>query len=287
MFITGIGGSLGYSAGLVVVGFNFREKRSLALGIASSGVGVGLFVLAPLMHFSREYYGFTGFYIILAAAALNNITFGMLCYPSKLEKHAKRRRKFDALLRKEDNNLNSACGTCSSYIKVIFNKAILCLEVSMFIYLWGVFIVFLYLPTYTVMKGSTEGQTAMLVALSGIMTVFGRFSIGVLSNMKLIADIWLYSGSIGIVAIATLLFPFYSHNYIGQIVFSALIGLFFGNCYVLTTCINIKYVGVKYMAAAIGFELFFGGFGSVMGPVFAGEYTFHLCFRSGLPFNST
>ena len=35
--ILGIGGAAGYTTAIVVVGFNFRHKRNLAMGIALSG----------------------------------------------------------------------------------------------------------------------------------------------------------------------------------------------------------------------------------------------------------
>ncbi|XP_053406865.1 monocarboxylate transporter 9-like isoform X2 [Mercenaria mercenaria] len=80
--LAGTGAALGYTAAMVAVGFNFRRRRNLALGIAVSGVGAGLFVLAPLMQLSREFYGPMGFFIILAAMTANIVTFGQLCFPS-------------------------------------------------------------------------------------------------------------------------------------------------------------------------------------------------------------
>jgi hypothetical protein len=35
--------------------------------------------------------------------------------------------------------------------------------------------------------------------------------------------------------------------------------------------VNIHFVGINFVPAAIGVELFFGGLGAVSGPVFAGD----------------
>ncbi|WAR22121.1 MOT14-like protein [Mya arenaria] len=64
--LAGTGGALGYTASMVVVGFNFRSKRNLALGISNAGIGFGLFALAPVMQKAREEYGSTGYFLIMA-----------------------------------------------------------------------------------------------------------------------------------------------------------------------------------------------------------------------------
>ncbi|XP_060603366.1 monocarboxylate transporter 9-like isoform X3 [Ruditapes philippinarum] len=83
-FVAGCGAGVGYTSSMVVIGFNFKRKRHLALGFVLSGMGAGLFALAPLMQLARDYYGSTGFFIIQAAMALNIIAFGATFFPSIL-----------------------------------------------------------------------------------------------------------------------------------------------------------------------------------------------------------
>ncbi|XP_052771980.1 monocarboxylate transporter 9-like isoform X2 [Mya arenaria] len=64
--VVGIGGALGYTAATVVVGFNFKRRCNLALGIAVSGVGAGACAFVPLMQMAKEFYGFSGFFICCA-----------------------------------------------------------------------------------------------------------------------------------------------------------------------------------------------------------------------------
>ncbi|XP_060603359.1 monocarboxylate transporter 9-like isoform X2 [Ruditapes philippinarum] len=81
-FVAGCGAGVGYTSSMVVIGFNFKRKRHLALGFVLSGMGAGLFALAPLMQLARDYYGSTGFFIIQAAMALNIIAFGATFFPT-------------------------------------------------------------------------------------------------------------------------------------------------------------------------------------------------------------
>ncbi|XP_060603169.1 monocarboxylate transporter 9-like [Ruditapes philippinarum] len=73
--VAGSGAGLGYTSSIVVIGFNFKTKRDTAVGFALSGLGAGLFAVAPLMQLAAEHYGTTGFFIIQAAISLNIVVF--------------------------------------------------------------------------------------------------------------------------------------------------------------------------------------------------------------------
>ena len=268
----GIGGALGYTASMVVVGFNFKKRLNLALGFALCGIGVGICAMAPIMQFARDYYGTTGFFIILATCALNIITFGTMCFPSKLETDAQVKRQFQARIQEVSTCRKSKIlAVAHNYIQILLNKGVLCLCFAMFNFCLGTFVIYLHLPTYIVTCGFTHLEASFFVAISGILTVFGRLMTGVIANLNCIPDVYLFSGSMGIVSIATFLLPNYSLFYWGQTLYAILLGLFFGSCYVVLTSVNIQLVGIVYMSAAIGLEFFFGGIGALVGPVFAGK----------------
>lgn len=268
LLILGTGAALGYTAAMVVVGFNFRRRRNLALGIAVSGVGAGLFVLAPLMQLSREHYGPVGFFIILATMTVNIITFGVMCFPSKLELHTQMHRTINA---KRSSENSKSFASLKPYLKVLYNKEMICLFLCMFFYCLGTYLVYLHLPTFIVTKGFTAVQASFLVSLSGILSLFGRLLTGVVANLNYINDTVLYSGSMGVVGIASFVYPFSAKYFAGHVVYIAFLGLLFGSCYVTITAVSLKFVGISYVAAAIGLQFCFGGIGAVIGPVFAGK----------------
>lgn len=268
LFTSGTGAALGYTAAMVIVGFNFRKRRNLALGIAVSGVGAGLFVLAPLMQLSREHYGPVGFFIILATMTVNIITFGVMCFPSKLELHTQIQRRINA---KRSSENNKCFASLKLYLKVLYNKAMICLFLCMFFYCMGTYLVYLHLPSFIVTKGFTAVQASFLVSLSGILSLFGRLLTGVVANLNRINDTVLYSGSMGVVGIASFIYPFSADYFAGHVVYITLLGLFFGSCYVSITAVSLKFVGISYVAAAIGLQFCFGGIGAVIGPVCAGK----------------
>ena len=253
---------------------NFSFLNVLFYAISSrhvlTGIGAGMFVMAPIYEIARDYYGNSGFFIILAGLSANIIVFGMMCFPSKLEIHTQERRKQDITRKTQKKNSSELFSVVKFYIHVAFKKPVLCLCFCMFNYGLGTFLVILHLPNYAVHKGSTSIQGSFLLSICGSMGVLGRILTGIAANYDKIDEILIFSGSMGVVSLATLLFPLFSYSFAGQVVYSAIFGMYFGSCYVLTGSVNIKFVGVKAMSAAIGLEFFYCGLGAVIGPVLAG-----------------
>ncbi|XP_071115558.1 monocarboxylate transporter 12-like [Haliotis cracherodii] len=84
--IGGIGRSLSYAPGLVTVGQYFAKKPGLAVGLATSGVGAGTFVIPPLADFLFDEFNFMGAFLILSGLSLNLLVSGALYRPLDLHK---------------------------------------------------------------------------------------------------------------------------------------------------------------------------------------------------------
>ncbi|XP_052770571.1 monocarboxylate transporter 12-like isoform X2 [Mya arenaria] len=253
---------------MVVVGFNFKKRRNLALGIAMSGVGAGLCVFAPLMQMAMDFYGFSGFFICCAGMQSNLVTFGMLCFPSQLENHSHILRQRDSHSLSTGKNVFKR--KIMPYINVCRKKGIVCLCLSMFLYCTGSYLLFLHLPKYITTKGFSENQAAFLISLSGLLTVVGRLLTGVVANIPNCNGIILYAGSMAVISITTIIYPFFSQHYVGHLVYIIFMGLFVGSCYVALTTVSLMFVGINYIATAIGLVFMFGGVGAILGPVLAG-----------------
>ena len=227
--------------------------------------------MAPLFEGARELYGNTGFFVALAGLTANITVFGMLCFPSQLEIYTQKKRKEEFELRRQDGK-SEAWSVIRFYLTVAQKKTVICLCVARFGYCLGIHLIYVHLPKYATQMGSTSVQASFLVSVSGILGVIGRILTGIAANHKEIDDILLYAGSMGIVSLATLVFPLYSASYAGQVAYAIVLGLYFGCCNVVLGSINIKFAGIECMATAIGLELFIGGIGSITGPVIAGMY---------------
>lgn len=69
--IAGTGLGLIFVTSVVSVTYWFDERRSLAVGLASCGVGMGTFFFAPITLFSISEYGWRGTVLLLSGSFLN------------------------------------------------------------------------------------------------------------------------------------------------------------------------------------------------------------------------
>lgn len=265
--ISGLGGGFGYTASAAVVGLNFKRRRNIALGFVLSGLGVGLFAFAPLMKFALEFYGPVGFFITLATISANMITFGTMMFPNSLELYAWKARKINGNV---DTSKTVSNRLLKSYVQSLCIKPVICLCFSLLLYGNGLYVIFLYLPSYFEVSGFTPSQIAFFMSMIGIFSVIGRFLTGFITNFKWVDEIWVNAGSMFIVSFSAVIYPFIADSYVGQIVFIALLGMFHGNCFIMMAPVGIRFVGIQFVSAAIGIQLFFCGIGSMIGPVCSG-----------------
>jgi len=97
-----------YLPAVVVVGLYFEKRRSLAMGLAMCGSGVGTFAFAPIASRLLEEYGWRGAAVIVAGLALNGVACGALFRP--LDEDLRRRRK--VILHKLEEDKRIGPNTC-------------------------------------------------------------------------------------------------------------------------------------------------------------------------------
>lgn len=76
--LSGLGLGLGYVTAVVSVAFWFDKRRTLAVGLAASGTGIGTFAFAPLTDWLLYEFGWRGTTMILGGIFLNCCVCGML-----------------------------------------------------------------------------------------------------------------------------------------------------------------------------------------------------------------
>ncbi|XP_076076124.1 monocarboxylate transporter 14-like [Mytilus galloprovincialis] len=103
--IGGIGKTLAYGPGVVIVGMYFSRRRGIAVGLGTSGVALGAFAVPTLVEFSFSEYGYFGAFIIMTGIALQLVVCGFLLRPLSLHKQITEydRRKLQILKWNEDN----------------------------------------------------------------------------------------------------------------------------------------------------------------------------------------
>lgn len=80
----GLGFALCYTPSIAMVGCYFKQRKALAYGVALSGSGIGIFVLAPVVQLFIELYSWRGALLVLSAFVANLCVCGALLRPITL-----------------------------------------------------------------------------------------------------------------------------------------------------------------------------------------------------------
>ncbi|KAJ8317155.1 hypothetical protein KUTeg_005059 [Tegillarca granosa] len=252
-------------AALVVVGLGFQKKRNFASGLAVAGIGVGMFCLSPVITAANNTYGYTGLFLILSGIGLHICLFGALFRPSYLENLGK-----DMLKRKALENSTTLFSHLKFRLRIFQKPSFLFFCFSILCWNIGLFIVFLHLPSYVMLKHTSRFEASFLLSIAGICSCVSRIVTGYISTSDRINEIIVYSVSFGVLGSVTLVFPYINLSYVTQVFYSIILGLFFGNCYAIMNSINVKIVGIENLPTAYGIEMCFCGFGMLVGPPLAG-----------------
>lgn len=86
-FLGGFGKCLSYTCCMIIVGQYFDKRRGLAVGLATAGVGIGMFVFPPLMEWLFQTYAYFGTMVLMAGISLNLCVCSMLYRPLRENLH--------------------------------------------------------------------------------------------------------------------------------------------------------------------------------------------------------
>lgn len=264
-FLLPIGSGLGFSAitAVIVVGYSFEKYRGIAVGVNVAGAGLGMFAAGPFIQFLIDQYGLRGAFLILGAFGGQNIVFGALMRPTKVEMAYKISGK----------NSSEKGGMCNFRCDILREKSFLCILISSF--LWGIpyAILFIHLPRFSVISGASEMQAASLITVIGLGSTVNRILAGLVLGPGGIDPLLLNFGFLGIFGLTTVTFPFYCANYVGQNIYSFITGIYSGGLIVLINPLCLELVGISQLSTAVGLYFTSAGIACILGGPLAGNKT--------------
>ncbi|CAB1074960.1 hypothetical protein D1AOALGA4SA_2780 [Olavius algarvensis Delta 1 endosymbiont] len=244
----GVGVACGYVPMLAVVGAWFEKRRTAALGVAVTGVGLGTLVVAPLAAALINQYGWRQTYAIFGiSSAVGLIGCGFLTPrpPASAGQHSKMR--------------------LMELVRV---------PVFGFMYFAGFFITlalfvpFVFLASYARTQGIDEVAAASLVGIIGGASIAGRLGFGALGDK--ISRVHLYQSTFVIVASSFLIWLFSAHSFAALMVFAVMLGSGYGGFIVLSPAVTVEIFGLAGLGTILGATYTAAGIGGLIGPTLAG-----------------
>ena len=244
----GVGVACGYVPMLAVVGAWFDRRRTAALGVAVTGVGLGTLVVAPLAAALINQYGWRQTYVIFGiSSAVGLILCGYLTPrpPAPTGQQSKMRLR--------------------ELVKV---PAFGYMYFSVFFITLALFVPFVFLASYARARGIEEVAAASLVGIIGGASIAGRLGFGALGDR--ISRVHLYQSTFMIVALSFLIWLFASHSFTLLMVYAVILGSGYGGFIVLSPAVTVEIFGRVGLGTILGATYTAAGIGGLLGPTLSG-----------------
>lgn len=202
--------------------------------------------------------------MILGGVLLHTCAFGAVFRPPNLQTESV--MQDDA--KKEEGQQQRQGLHCSvfqnlGYVCMCFNNVLICI---------GLAIIYIHLPAYGESIGIDGNKSAMLMSAVGLANLLARSLAGVVDHYLTNRTFHIYAITFVLTGISVMLMPVTS-NYVMQIVFAAMFGLFSGGFGALLALILAHIVGLRHFATAYGYILLFEALGTLSGGPLAGRVT--------------
>lgn len=241
----GIGVACGYVPMLAVVGGWFTRKRSMALGIAVAGIGLGTLAMAPLAAALIEDFGWRPTYRILAVVSATVLIGCAL------------------VARRPPAGAPAPIGDPSP----IRSPAFAAMYVSGLFISLALFLVFIFLVPFAEENGAGKVAAAALVGVVGAASIGGRLGLGLLADR--LGSVRTFRACFLVMACSYVLW-LTTTSYAVLVVFAIVFGVAYGGFIALSPAVMAELFGTAGMGRVVGVLYTSAGFGALVGPPIAG-----------------
>jgi MFS family permease len=259
--LIGVGLGVSFAPTMATTSRWFIKRRGLALGIVTSGIGIGTLVMSPVTTYFISVYGWRTAYLIVGFIAWTIlIPAAFMLKSGPVENNA----LSDDKNRKEEGwGVLEAAGTRSFWL-VLFSNSFwnLCLQMIM-----------LHIYPYAEKGiGASPMVAASVLSLIGAGSILGRIAVGVASDKVGTKRVWLFCLACQVV---TMFWLTEAKNVWMLYVFAPSFGFSYGGLVPLIPAIDSEFFGTKNLGAIIGIIGIGATISGALGP-FLGAYIFDL-----------
>lgn len=248
--ISGLGWGLVFTPMVATVMAHFTRRRTLALGLGFSSIGLSSFAFNPLFQLLVETYTWRGALLILGGLSLNIVPCGALIHPQ-------RRAKAPA---KVDSESRPSCVAMlrrvSSYLELslLTERPYLTYTLAVSLFNVGYFVPYFHLVAHSRQAGFSEYQAAFVMSAAGATDILGRVVSGWFSDLGHFRLIHLMSLWTALAGAFIMLLPVSSltGSYAALMGISLLYGFCSGALTSLVFAVVPQIVGVERMMGGLG-----------------------------------
>jgi MFS family permease len=243
----GIGVACAYVPMVALVGAWFERRRTLALGVAVAGIGIGTLMNPPATAALIEKAGWRDSYLVLAAIGVGALALCALAVAPAPEGE----RAVAASLRHALRD--------SQYRRLYAATALLGVPL---------FVPFVYLPSYAEQRGVDPVLAAGLIGAIGTASVAGRLALGAVAGP--LGLLRVFRGCFLAMALSFALWLVAGGSYPVLLLFAIVLGVGYGGYVALAPAVVAERFGVERLGALLGVLYTSAGIGTAVGAPAAG-----------------
>uniref|UniRef100_UPI0035900E59 monocarboxylate transporter 12-B-like n=1 Tax=Myxine glutinosa TaxID=7769 RepID=UPI0035900E59 len=274
-FLSGFGNALSFTPTLALIGLFFEERRAFAIGLATTGYGVGTFVLPPISQFLIETFGWRGAMIILGGIVTHICVTAALFQPppspEPMQMSSGDKNDFSSHQDGCDVEKSEARLTGASPYQQLLRVEFLSFSFVTALVGYGAITPLVYIVPYSQFKGFSDQKASFLLSVIGIMDIVGTVTSGWLIDRKCLRahQTHCYASTIFIYALVTLLLP--TLNTYSQLMTCMVIyGYFDGAISVLIPLVVSTLIDSKHAPTALSIVYSSLGIPYLVGPPISG-----------------
>lgn len=243
----GIAVACAYVPMVALVGGWFVARRTLALGVAVAGIGIGTLAIPPATAALIESIGWRDSYLVLAAVGAATLV--ACAFVSGPAPHTEE-------------------GGGTRLREAVRDPGYRWLYLSSVLVSLALFVPFVHLPSYAEGEGIDPVAAAGLIGAIGLASVVGRLALGALAGGGGLLPI--FQGCFAAVGASFALWLVAGSSYVTMLAFAVVLGIGYGGFVALAPAVVAARFGVRNLGALLG-ALYTGpGIGSAVGPPVAG-----------------
>lgn len=233
---------------VATVGGWFVRRRTVALGVAVAGIGVGTLVLSPFSETLIERYGWRTAYVVLGVGGTATLLVASLGAHRPPLRAGQAPVRLGLIVRKPG-------------FAVLYLSSIL---VSM-----ALFVPFVFIKGYAEDRGIDAGLAATLVGIIGGASIAGRLGLGALGSR--LGPVRLMQVSFGVMAASFVLWLGAGASFPALVAYAVVMGVGYGGFIALSPAVTAVLFGTEDLGATLGALYTAAGVGGLVGPPLAGE----------------
>ncbi|KAI0990676.1 hypothetical protein GJ496_005420 [Pomphorhynchus laevis] len=263
-FILTFGFSISYLCAYTILPYWFDRNMPLAAGITVSGSGIGQASFSFLIQYLLEYYGWQGTSLIVGGISLNIAVLGYLYrVPDKLP-ISERKITSKLIVDKFDAGKKNARYYYRKSIEILCIRQIWLFFVVNFFLMMAFSTPYVFLADY-IKSHNIHLSPAIPYALMGISTTISQFLLGWAANKRLVSDWMLYSLTMFLSALSSLLPVIWPYSRAACIIHAVAFATFISPSYVLMITLLIECAGDHNLDISLGYTQIFQGLASLIG----------------------